>query len=61
MFTTETQDSRTVPGLAEATHVDIKDLTMNRQIPLPDGVRAVVAIGANALVDAIRAAADSAN
>jgi hypothetical protein len=54
-----TPAGRPVPGLDDGAHVDIKDLTTNRPIPLTPLVRAGVARGANALVDATRAAADS--
>ena len=48
-----------VPGSGEATDVDIKDLTTNREIPLTPAARAREAHRAQALVAATRAAADA--
>ena len=49
----------TVPGSGDAAHVDIKDLTTNREIPLSTMVRTQEAHRAQRLVAATRAAADA--
>ena len=54
-----TPDGGCVPGSGNAAHVAIKDLTMNRQIPLTPLVRAREAHRAQRLIAANQAAADA--